>query len=138
VVDRLTPTRNGTYRTSEPIPVYGEWKATLRMQTGRSVLAVPVFMPKDTAIPAPEVPAPARFTREFVSDKEILQREAKSGVSPLLTTGAPLVVLAIALSLLLIISLGLARIGRPDQPPRQRRERSPVLTPPRPAHGARP
>ncbi|MEK6278401.1 MAG: hypothetical protein AABM29_10365 [Actinomycetota bacterium] len=138
VVDRLTPTGRGTYRTSEPIPVYGEWKATLRMQTGRSVLAVPVFMPEDKAIPAPEVPAPARFDREFVSDKEILQREAKQGVSPVLTTGAPLIVLAITLSLILILSLGLGRIGRPDeQPPRQRRERPPVLTTPSPAHGAR-
>jgi hypothetical protein len=41
VVDRLTPTGNGTYRTSEPIPVYGEWKATLRMQTGRKRAGCP-------------------------------------------------------------------------------------------------
>jgi hypothetical protein len=136
VVDNLTPAGNGSYRTGEAIPVYGDWKATLRMQTGRSVLAVPVFLPKDDAIPAPEVPAPAQFQREFVSDKELLQREAKKGVSPVLTTGAPLVVLAITLGLVMALATGLARLGWPDRPPRARRGRAPAL-PPKPAHGTR-
>jgi hypothetical protein len=119
VVDRLTGS-NGTYRSSEPIPVHGEWKSTLRMQTGRSVIAVPIYMPADRAIPAPAVPASASFDRTFVSDKEVLQREAKDDVAGWLTTGAPLVVLAIALSLVLALSLGLARLGRGPQPPRDR------------------
>jgi hypothetical protein len=138
VVDRLQPVGDGAYRTSEPIPVYDDWKATLRMQTGRSVIAAPVYMPKDAAIPAPEVPAPTSFQRDFVSDKELLQREAKQGVPSWLTTGAPLAVLGIALGLLFVLSLGLARIGRPEQrPPRERRERQPVLSRPATVHGAR-
>ena len=44
-------------------------------------LSLPVFLPEDTAIPIEEVPAEAQFTRDFVRDKENLQREQKSDVS---------------------------------------------------------
>jgi hypothetical protein len=121
VVDPLVRTGEGSYRTDKPIPAYGDWKATLRMQTGRSVLAVPLYMPADPAIPAPKVPAPSHFTRTFVSDKQVLQRESKKGVPTILTTAAPLVVLSIALTLMLILSFGLARLGHRE--PRERRPR---------------
>jgi hypothetical protein len=116
VVNRLKETGDGAYRTTEPIPVYGDWKATLRLQTGRSVLGLPIYFPADPAIPAPGVSAPARFERSFIDDKQLLQREVKDDVPGWLTTVAPLVVLVIALSLLAALSLGLARLGRPDRP----------------------
>jgi hypothetical protein len=122
VIDRLRAVGDGVYLTTEPIPVNGDWKATLRVQTGRSVLGLPIRFPADPAIPAPRVAAPARFERFFVQDKQLLQREQKKGVPGWLTTVAPLVVLAIALGLLFILALGLARIGReePGEPQRPR------------------
>jgi hypothetical protein len=117
VVDRLKTLGGGSYRTTVPIPVHGEWKATLRMQTGRSVLGLPIYFPSDPAIPAPAVHAPAHFERPFVKDKQLLQREQKKGVPSWLTTVAPLVVLAIAISLIVTLALGLARLGRPGGAP---------------------
>jgi hypothetical protein len=123
VVNRLKETGSGTYRTTEAIPVYGDWKATLRLQTGRSVLGMPIYFPADPAIPKPEIPAPATVDRPFIDDKQLLQREVKDDVPSWLTTLAPLVVLVIALSLVTALSLGLARLGRPGGPPAPPRKR---------------
>ncbi len=116
VVNVLQRTGEGTYRTTEPIPVHGDWKATLRLQSGRSVLGVPIYFPADPAIPARGIAATPRIERPFIDDKQLLQREVKDDVPSWLTTLAPLVVLAIALSLLTALALGLARLGRPGQP----------------------
>ncbi len=89
VVNRLAARGNGVYRTTEPIPVHGDWKASIRLQRGREILGLPVYMPEDTAIPAPKVPAKQSFTRPFVNDSELLQREQKPGVPGWLTTGGP-------------------------------------------------
>ena len=113
-VDRMKEIGPGLYRTTQPIPVNGDWKTTVRLQIGRSVLGLPVYFPADPAIPAPRVAAPAHFDRSFVKDHELLQREQKKGVPGWLTTVAPLVVLAIAVALLTLLSIGLARIGRPE------------------------
>ena len=116
VVNKLKKVSEGVYRTTEPLPVSGDWKTTIRLQTGRSVLGVPVYFPSDPAIPAPKVAAPAQFDRPFVKDHTLLQREQKKGVPSWLTTVAPLIVLMIGVGLLTILSAGLARLGRPGQP----------------------
>lgn len=131
VVNELEEVGAGRYRTTEPIPVHGDWKTTLRLQEGRSVLGLPVYFPADPAIPAPKVAAPARFERGFIDDKKLLQREVKDDVPAWLTTMAPLVVLAIALSLVAALSIGLARVGRPgrrQEPPEQPTAKAPVVT----------
>jgi hypothetical protein len=138
VVDRLRSIGEGVYRSTEPIPVSGEWKTTLRLQTGRTTAAVPIYLPADRAIPAPAVAASSRFQRPFVTDKRILQRETKREVPGALTTLAPLLVLSLALALLTILALGLARLGRAQEAseaPRWetggvRRSRSPRLKAP--------
>jgi hypothetical protein len=108
-VDRLKKIGPATWRTTQPVPVYGEWKAMLRMENGRGVRAVPVYLPEDTAIPAKEVPAKAHFTRPFVRDKKILQREAVGGAT-WLTTPAYLILLAIAAVWLVALAWGLRRL----------------------------
>src|SRR3954454_13904320 len=110
VVDRLTRVRRGVYRTNEPIPVHGSWKAEFRLHKGRSLLGVPVYLPNDPAIPAKEVPARPSFERPFVSDKSILQREAKTGAAAL-TVLAYGVVLLITLSILGLIAWALVRLA---------------------------
>jgi hypothetical protein len=112
VVDPLEQVGPGVYRTTEPIPVYGGWKSTLRIQQGAALVSMPLFMPKDEAIPASEVPAKASFTRAFQPDIEVLQRERKQGVSPALTLTAYLTVLAIALALIALIAWSLLRVDR--------------------------
>ena len=121
VVDRLRKVGPGHYRTTEPIPVHGNWKALIRLHDGNSLTAVPVFLPRDQAIPAKEVPAGDGFTRTFVADHQILQREQKSAAS-WLTVAAYLTVVAIALGLLAILVWGLHRLaggGASQGPPRE-------------------
>jgi hypothetical protein len=112
VLDPLEKLSEGVYRTTQPIPVYGGWKATFRIQQGDSLISMPIFMPEDQAIPAPEVPAKASFTRGFLSDKKVLQREQKKGVPGFLTLAAYLTVLAIALTLIALIAWALLRLDR--------------------------
>src|SRR3954452_12912086 len=45
VVDRMKKIGDGLYRTTKPIPVWGKWKATLRLQPGAQVLGAPVYFP---------------------------------------------------------------------------------------------
>ncbi len=111
VVDRLERVGEGVYRTTEPIPVYGNWKSMIRLQRGNAIDAAPIFLPDDPAIPAPEVPAPASFTREFIPDSQVLQREQKTDVAGPLTAAAYAVVAAIALSLLALLAWGLHRLA---------------------------
>jgi len=112
VVDPLEEVGPGVYRTTKPIPVYGSWKSTMRIQQGDALISMPLFMPKDEAIPAKEVPAEASFTRAFQPDIEVLQRERKQDVSGALTLMAYLTVLAIALALIALIAWSLLRVDR--------------------------
>jgi hypothetical protein len=112
VLDPLEEAGPGVYRTTKPIPVYGSWKSTLRIQQGDALISMPIFLPKDQAIPAPEVPAEASFTRGFLADKKVLQREQKQDVPGFLTLAAYLTVLAIALALIALIAWSLLRVDR--------------------------
>ena len=120
----------GVYESVEPVPVDGTWKTILRLHRDDEVLGMPIFLPEDTAIPAPETPAPASFTREFILDKENLQREQKEGVSGAVTTGSYLAVLLMTITLVLILYWGLRRIrmaqGREGGPPEARGARGQV------------
>jgi hypothetical protein len=116
VVDKLKKVGPGTYRTTTPIPVYDNWKSTLRLHKGRTVAGLPVFMPADPAIPVKEIPASDRFTRTFVRDTKNLQREQKKGVSPVLTIGAYLIVVGIFVGLIAALAWGLLRFARREAP----------------------
>ena len=111
VLDRLHKISEGVYETTEPIPVNGEWKALVRLHNGNSLTAIPIFLPADQALKAKEVPAEANFTRTFVADHEILQREQKADTAAALPPIAYGVVVAIALSLLGLLAWGLHRLG---------------------------
>jgi hypothetical protein len=120
VLDRLHRIGTGSYRTTRPIPVHGSWKALVRLHRKDSLLGAPIYLPEDSAIPVKGVPATAGFSRPFVKEKKILQREQKSGVSPALTTIAYSVVGSIVLALILALAWALTRLGRsaamPEQP----------------------
>jgi hypothetical protein len=121
VVDRLRKTGPGTWESTVPLPVHDDWKATLRLQRGSDVLGLAVYLPHDDAIPAKGVPADPSFTREFMLDKKLLQREQKEGVSAGLWTVAYLAVGALAALALVCLAAGTAyaatKAGRPLDPP---------------------
>jgi hypothetical protein len=120
VVAPLRRTGPGVYRSTEPIPVYGNWKAMIRLHDGSSLTALPIYLPRDEAIPVGEVPAPAHFTRAFGDEHQMLQRESKGG-HPLLTAIAYSTVAAIALSLLALLAWALHRLAAGPAAPRRRR-----------------
>jgi hypothetical protein len=108
--------------------VHGEWKASLRIQDSSDLVALPIYMPADPAIPAREVPASESFTREFVADRELLQREVKDDVPGWLWTAASGTVMALYLVFLVTLAWGVGRVARrgprpptaPDAEPRTR------------------
>ncbi|HEX2084486.1 MAG TPA: hypothetical protein VHF89_02295 [Solirubrobacteraceae bacterium] len=112
VVEPLREVSRGVYRTEAPVPASGEWKATIRFHDGRRVLGAPLYLPRDTAIPAPEVPATARFDRAFLRDHELLQRERKDDTPGWLWTAAGALVLALYLAFLGALAWGVGRVAR--------------------------
>ncbi|MGA8987330.1 hypothetical protein [Aeromicrobium sp.] len=112
VTDRLRRTGLNTWESTKPVPVGGNWKTLLRVQDGRTLAAVPIFLPADAPLDVQEVPASASFTREFVPEIDILQRE-RNGDSPAwMWAAANMVVLLCSLAIILGISLAVSRVAR--------------------------
>jgi hypothetical protein len=119
-IDQLEQIGPGRYRSTKPIPVHGNWKASLRLQTGSATLGVPIFMPEDKAIPATEIPASASFSRAFMRDKELLQREQKDDVPGWLKPVAYTTVFGVGGSMLLMLGWGLFRLAGVERPSEDR------------------
>jgi hypothetical protein len=130
VVDRLKRLGPGHYRTTEPIPVHGDWKALIRLHKGNTLNGVPIYLPEDKAIPARGVPASAHFSRTFIADHKVLQREQKTAAGWLWAI-AYAVVAGIALGLLALLAWGLHRLagGAGSGPPAQPAERRKAAPP---------
>ncbi|MGH2787728.1 MAG: hypothetical protein ACRDJV_07430 [Actinomycetota bacterium] len=105
---------DGVYRTREPVPVGGAWKSMLRLHVDDRLLALPLYLPEDRGIPAPGVPAPPDFERSFVTDKEIVQREAITTNVGLQRIGYS-VLLAIGVVWIGMFAWGLARLVRSER-----------------------
>lgn len=110
----LTPLEkvsDGVYRTTRPVPIAGDWKTLLRVATAGSLDALPIYLPEDKAIPAAGVPATPQFTRSFVPDVKILQREQLGG-SPTLKRIAYAVLGLLALLWIGSVAWALQRLDR--------------------------
>jgi hypothetical protein len=108
----LDKVADGVYRTPSPLPVYGNWKAGIRLQNGHSVIGVPIYAPEDSAIPLPEIPAQAQMTRPLQPDRVLLQRERKRDVPSWLWLTASIVVFFLFIGLFCVLGWGLNRYSR--------------------------
>jgi hypothetical protein len=126
VVDRLQQIGPGRYRTTQPIPISGSWKTMVRLHKGDSLTALPVYLPRDAAIPVGEVPARQSFTRAFRNEHKLLQREQKGG-SPALVVIAYSVVAAVTLGLLGLLAWALHRLSAGVRPRRRIRRAGATL-----------
>ncbi|HKR52408.1 MAG TPA: hypothetical protein VJT72_23095 [Pseudonocardiaceae bacterium] len=115
-VNHLVPVGDGSYRTTKPIPLSGNWKALVRLHDGRILTAVPLYLPADEVLGEPEIPALRDVTRDAVNEKQIMQRELKEGVPDSLWGTASAVVLICALLLMLALGWGVSRVSRVSQP----------------------
>ncbi|MFC6151605.1 MULTISPECIES: hypothetical protein [Mumia] len=131
VVDQLRETSPGVWETTRPIPVHGTWKTLVRVSDDRILAAVPIWLPADEAIDAEELAAPASFTRAFVPETEILQREKNADHPVWLWNAACTVVAICSLLLLWALAWGAARVARatprPTTADRHADDRPPAL-----------
>ncbi len=111
VVEELERQDDGSYRTTSPVPITGDWKTLVRLHDGRALYASPVWLPADAAIDAEEVPAEATSTRPLVPEIELLQRERDLGAPAWLWGVASLVVLACSIALVSALSWGVGRLS---------------------------
>ncbi len=118
-VNHLVPIGDGSYRTTDPIPLSGNWKTLVRLQDGRTLAAVPIYLPADPVLSEPEIPAPPQFTRDAIYEQQIMLRELKEGVPGWLWATASAVVLACSVLLILILGWGVSRVSRASQPAAQ-------------------
>ena len=139
-LDRVS---EGVYRTPEALPLTGDWKSVIRLQTGTAIQDVPVYMPADPAIPVGAVPARHQVTRPLEPSHQVLQREVKQGIPSWLWTLAASLVMAFWLVMIVLIGIGAGRAGRylaiasgderssDSQPTSSRRASSSAAVPPR-------
>lgn len=111
MIDQLRRVGEGHYVSTKPVPAYGNWKTILRLHDGRLLTAMPIYMPHDPGIDAAEVPALDQFTRPFVPEITVLQRERSFDRPSWLIDAASLVVLICSLVLIWSLSWGAARIN---------------------------
>ncbi|MBE2316126.1 hypothetical protein DVA67_009070 [Solirubrobacter sp. CPCC 204708] len=117
VVDRLEQVAPGEYRTTQPIPLDGDWKTMIRLHSGRTLSALPVYLPADPAIPVHEIPVRPEITRDFGPEQQLLQRERKTDVAGWLWGTGYGVVLAIALAFLVALVWGVHRVSTAGRTP---------------------
>ncbi|OBF03208.1 hypothetical protein A5730_22255 [Mycobacterium sp. ACS4054] len=122
MIDKLAKVGPGHYKSTQPVPVWGDWKTLLRVQDGRTMTAVPIYEPADDAIPAPEVPALASSTRPFVLEVTILQRERDQSAPAWLFTAGGIVVLFLTLMVITALTWGAGRINNYDNLPKRPEE----------------
>ncbi|MCD9196748.1 hypothetical protein [Aeromicrobium wangtongii] len=130
VTDRLRRTGENTFESTKPVPVGGNWKTLLRVQDGRTLAAVPIFLPADAPLKAKEVPAEASFTRDFVPEIDILQRERTDEHPAWIWAAANMVVLLCSLGIILGICVSVSRVARSieEHEAADGAERAPTLT----------
>lgn len=111
-VDSLERVAPGVWQTTAPVPVYGTWKAAMRIHRGSMMTSVPIYMPADSALNLPATPALSEFTRPMVGDGEMMQRERRTDVPGwLFSLGSTLVAL-MTFSLILLLGWALLRVAR--------------------------
>ena len=109
VIAPLHQMPDGTYASRTPIPVFGTWKALVRLHRGDALSTLPLYLPADPAIPAAAVDANPTMTRSFLRDKKVLQREAIGG-SPALQRAAYAVLAILAACWIASLAWGLRRL----------------------------
>jgi hypothetical protein len=103
---------DGSFVSTTPVPLTGTWKSFVRVQKGRTMLAVPIRMPADEAISFGGFPARADVTRPMVADRALMQIERKPGVATWLWTAATLTVLLSILAIIVLLAAVVVRVGR--------------------------
>ncbi len=123
----MEPLGDGRWRSSQALPLHGEWKTALRLHKDRAMIALPLHMPRDSGVPTPGVSRPEQFSAVMVPDLEVVQTERRDYVPGWLWTPAALLMLALCGLFIAALSAGIVRAtseaprGGPGSPRRRRR-----------------
>jgi hypothetical protein len=72
---------DGTYRARGVLPMYGKWKAMVRLHQGqRDMVAAWVYAPEDAAIEKPAIQVSNGQQVDFVNEQQVLRREERTDV----------------------------------------------------------
>lgn len=111
----MVETAPGVWRSADPLPLHADWKTMVRLHLpAHDLLALPVYLPADAAIPVPAVPA-VDGPRDFVEEKLILRREEKPDVPGWLSGSAYAVVGVLFAGLFVAIAAGYRAAARPGE-----------------------
>jgi hypothetical protein len=68
----------GVYQSDGSVPASGKWKTLLRLHRGTEMMAIPIWLPADPEIGAPEIAIVDR-TERFIKEQRFLLREQRPG-----------------------------------------------------------
>jgi hypothetical protein len=133
VINHMKHVGAGVWRTTKAVPISGHWKTLVRIHKGRSLLAAAVYLRADPAIPFKGLRATNGSTQTMVYDQKFLQLERKPNTPAYLWTPAVSIVLLMLGAFLVLLALGVGRLGRvPEEggaPPEPRFSRPQSLVP---------
>jgi hypothetical protein len=116
IVHHMKHVSDGTWTTTKALPLSGRWKTMLRIHKGRSLLAAGLYLRPDPAIPFKGLRAANGSTQTMVYDQHFLQLERKPNTPVYLWTPAVTIVLLLCGAFLVLLAIGVGRLGRPPQP----------------------
>jgi hypothetical protein len=129
IVRHMKHVGGGTWTTTKPLPLSGDWKTMVRVHKGRSLLSAGVYLRPDPAIPFKGLRAADGATQRMAYDQKFLQLEREPDTPGYLWTPAVAIVLLLVGGFLGLLALGVGRLGRPPQegesPPAPRFTRPP-------------
>jgi hypothetical protein len=112
VINHMKHVAAGTWRTTKALPISGHWKTLVRIHKGRSLLAAAIYLRADPAIPFKGLRAANGSTQTMVYDHKFLQLERKPNTPVYLWTPAVSIVLLLLGAFLVLLALGVGRLGR--------------------------
>jgi hypothetical protein len=128
VINHMKHVAGGIWRTTKALPIGGHWKTMLRIHKGRSLLAAGLYLRPDPAIPYKGFRAANGSTQAMVYDQHFLQLERKPNTPAYLWTPAVAIVLLMVGGFVVLLALGVGRLGRPR---REDESQEPRFTRPR-------
>jgi hypothetical protein len=131
IVHHMKHVSGGTWTTTKALPISGHWKTLLRVHKGRSLLAAGLYLRADPAIPYKGMRATNDSTQTMVYDQHFLQLERKPNTPVYLWTPAVALVLLFCGAFLVLLAIGVGRLGRPpehNEPPVGARFSRPLAT----------
>ncbi|MDO9353705.1 MAG: hypothetical protein Q7T55_08415 [Solirubrobacteraceae bacterium] len=111
-IDHLKQRADGSWATTQPVPLDGKWKTMVRVHSGKTMLSTPIRFPADPAISFAGFAEQPTATRAMVPDTQIMQLERLPDAPDWAWTPAATLVLSLNLLMALLMAAVCVRIGR--------------------------